>query len=321
VDADAGPGYGPVGFDYKWSTGYLFQTNAVFDLEALRDYQYDEIREAWLSFKEVVQARHSTYTAGDSCVSAVEAVRSGAREHNLYDFYEGAWIGVQSEGSIDEPVSVLWAVERWLAGEWPNQGLVLRGHDESFDIDNDEYDLRSCMSRVSDFELRLVLANKVLTKDVLVDANLDTGGFQSPNPASAIGSGLTERVSGPTPTPTPRPTLPELSVTSIQARGKKVNSGSDCDPGDNTVLATIKNGGGQRAGQFSVRLQVDGKDEGSERVPGLDSDKDTVVEFEKVDLDKGERTLRVIADADQQVTEAAEGNNVRELKVMCQDEG
>jgi hypothetical protein len=176
------------------------------------------------------------------------------------------------------------------------------------------------MSRVSDFKLRLVLANTVLTREAVVDSSLSSGAFQPRDPSSAINTGLTERVSGPTPTPTPRPTTAELAATSVQVRGKKVAAGTDCDPGDNHVLATIKNSGGQRAGQFSVRLQVDGKDEGSESVSGLDPDKELVVEFDNVDLDKGERTLRVIVDADQQIVEASETNNVREIKVQCQNE-
>ena len=164
-----------------------------------------------------------------------------------------------------------------------------------------------------------------------------------PEVEGPAGASTTVQVDGSTTSAAPKPTTPgggaemqpagqggsaatkpvqpaDLVISSLQVRGRGVNAGSECHPGDNRVLVTVRNAGAQPAAAFAVRLQVDGDDVDDEReVAGLEAGKETTVTFERVRVRSGEREFRATADAERKVTEGDEGNNSREMKARCRD--
>lgn len=114
----------------------------------------------------------------------------------------------------------------------------------------------------------------------------------------------------------------DVEVTSFVVEGKHADDVSDCDPGKNSIYAVVRNKGGAAAGPFAVRMLADGEEpnDGTETVGGLDAGQETVVTFQKVKLNDGSHTLKVIADADYALDDADMGNNYQETSVSCAKE-
>jgi hypothetical protein len=127
----------------------------------------------------------------------------------------------------------------------------------------------------------------------------------------------------PTPTPTPSAALPDLTVGAIRVNGRVPDGKDDCTDGRNDVAVVVKNGGTGKAGDFVVRLVVDGdsgaaKDE--EVGDGLDAGQEHEVRFDDVRLRKGERTLTAVADATKGIAESKEDNNELTVTAQCKDD-
>lgn len=208
-------------------------------------------------------------------------------------------------GDVRETSSARWstnvqpAVQDWADGSRGNHGLILAPFDEP-----EAQPDTQCHTYLSEFQLDISFTYTDLAPIEDVSEALEPGVRIGPQ-------------GGPTRTPPPRP-LPDLVVSSVQVRGRDVTTGNECRRGENRVLAVVRNTGGQTAGPFAVRLQVDGKDEGIENIASLDGGRETVALFDKVDLKRGERILRLIADTNLQVTESNETNNVLETRVQCE---
>jgi hypothetical protein len=110
---------------------------------------------------------------------------------------------------------------------------------------------------------------------------------------------------------------PDLKLSGLSVRGKGVNSGSDCDPGKNTIEVQVENGGSALADDFRVRLLVDGSEVDSEKIDKLDPGKKESVGFKDVELRSGQRTIKVVADSGASVAESSESNNELQMQVSC----
>jgi hypothetical protein len=110
---------------------------------------------------------------------------------------------------------------------------------------------------------------------------------------------------------------PDLKLSGLSVRGKGVNSGSDCDPGKNTIHVQVENAGSVLAQDFRVRLLVDGSEVDSEKIDKLDAGKKESVEFKDVELKSGQRTIKAVADASASVAESSESNNELQMQVSC----
>ncbi len=91
----------------------------------------------------------------------------------------------------------------------------------------------------------------------------------------------------PSATPTPSPALPDLTVSAIRVRGQVPDGKDDCKKGRNDVAVLVKNAGAAKAGEFAVRLVVDG-DSGAAKeekvADGLEAGKELEVRFDDVRL-------------------------------------
>lgn len=118
---------------------------------------------------------------------------------------------------------------------------------------------------------------------------------------------------------------PDLIASSIEVEGKDPDGNSDCDPGKNLVTAIIYNKGYADAGPFVARLLVDDDDpkDDEEFVTALARDAQTIATFFKIKMKKGTHLLRVTVDADSEVDEYVEDNNIAELTINCikEDDG
>jgi subtilase family serine protease len=96
--------------------------------------------------------------------------------------------------------------------------------------------------------------------------------------------------------------------------------GSDTCKGDagNYVLAKIKNSGQVAAGQFTVRLAVNGNLKQEQvYVQGLSAGPTIDVKLPTDDLNSGPQSVKVLADGDNEVSESDEGNNGKEVTADC----
>jgi subtilase family serine protease len=105
-------------------------------------------------------------------------------------------------------------------------------------------------------------------------------------------------------------------------KGKDATGQNDCDPGRNDVTVAIRNDGDTAATSIAVRLVIDDDDDGSLRtVSSLDPGKETNVEFNRVELKKGQRQLTAAVDPHKLIAESSEDNNELKISVRCKDEG
>ncbi len=324
-----------VGFVHTGGQAYLYQGQVWFNLESLRQQRVATIRQATFRYREFI--RHREGMGEPSCIRDLNLVTPNQRDDQLYDYY------ADSFGHLsDDSWLVTRAVDGWFSGRTENHGFVLRGFDESANPDSDPW---GCLSHVTDFELRVVAeVDQLDFTDTLENVrNRPGGGLEAPtrlgglDPTRPVGSipgqpggamvegraadaATTVQVDEQK-TAEAKPVQPaDLVVTSLQVRGKGVNAGSECRPGENRVLVTVQNAGAQPAAAFAVLLQVDGDDRGDPReVAGLEAGAETVVTFEGVRVRSGEREFRAIADVNLELAEGDEGNNVRLLKVECRD--
>jgi subtilase family serine protease len=109
----------------------------------------------------------------------------------------------------------------------------------------------------------------------------------------------------------------DLTVSAIKVNGQVPDGEEDCKPGKNSVTVTVKNGGKDAAGLFTTRLTVDGVDVAEQSAVDLPSGQEQEIRFEGVQLKNGEHTLTVLADANSQVAETGEANNVRTVTARC----
>jgi subtilase family serine protease len=116
---------------------------------------------------------------------------------------------------------------------------------------------------------------------------------------------------------------PDLTVSAVRVRGQVPDGKDDCKQGRNDVSVLVKNTGAVKAGDFRVRLVVDG-DSGTARdevlVDGLEAGKEHEVRFDDVRLNEGERTLLVTADATTGIAESTEDNNELKVTARCKDD-
>lgn len=291
------------------------QIRVTFNLAPLRRYQGVEVSRTDLHFN-VSGGSYSNnkWLGAEHCTRRVLVAEADDPVGGLFP-----WLteGSRSDGisSLRDRSSVTWwwpldlqksVVEHWLGGGWSNHGLVIdpvfdEEHNRSSEVENS-----GCVTALREFRLKVRFSYRDL-------APIDDPDAAILLPGGRIGTDV------PVVPAESKPKQADLVVPSVQVRGKKVTSGSNCDPGDSTVLATIRNIGDERAGPFGVRLQVDGVDRLVAPLPGLDAGGEQVAVFEKVRLEKGDRTLRLIADVNGQVTESDEANNVLEQKVSCRD--
>jgi hypothetical protein len=114
----------------------------------------------------------------------------------------------------------------------------------------------------------------------------------------------------------------DLTLKSIRVKGKDATGQNDCDPGRNDVTVAIRNDGDNAATSIAVRLVIDDDDDGSLRtVSSLDPGKETNVEFNRVELKKGQRQLTAAVDPQKLIAESSEDNSELKISVRCKDEG
>lgn len=116
----------------------------------------------------------------------------------------------------------------------------------------------------------------------------------------------------------PAPTEADLMVDMVSVWGKEPLS--DCDPGKNTVVVRVKNGGSKASGPFAVRVVLDDDDTDEDTVPGLDAGKTVDVTFNKVRFKKGNHEIQAQADARSAIAESNEINNTKTVTVTCRDQ-
>jgi hypothetical protein len=124
------------------------------------------------------------------------------------------------------------------------------------------------------------------------------------------------------PTPTPSPALPDLTISAIKVNGQVPDGKDDCKDGKNAVTVAVKNASTADAGDFVVRLVVDGDQGNAEEkdVNGLVAGQEQVVKFEDLRLKEGPRSLAATADPQNGITESNEGNNTLQVTAHCGDD-
>lgn len=111
----------------------------------------------------------------------------------------------------------------------------------------------------------------------------------------------------------------DLAVTSIKVKDKGANGKSDCDPGKNDIVVNVKNLGDGKVSNLVVRLKVDDDDPVEKSLPSLDSGNDANVDFNNLQLNKGERKLSATVDTKEPLGETSDSNNTMKSTVNCQD--
>ena len=123
------------------------------------------------------------------------------------------------------------------------------------------------------------------------------------------------------PTPTPVSARPDLTVDAIKVNGRVPDGKDDCADGKNEVTVVVKNQGASKAGDFVVRLVVDGDDgDASEKevADGLDAGEEVQLKFGDVRLKEGRRVLAATADPTTGIAESDEANNTLKVTARCQ---
>jgi hypothetical protein len=109
----------------------------------------------------------------------------------------------------------------------------------------------------------------------------------------------------------------DLTVGAIKVNGQAPDGKDDCKPGKNAVAVTLKLDGKNPSGLFTTRLTVDGVDVAEESALGLELGQEHEARFEGIELKKGEHKLTALADANREVTETNEDNNVLTVTARC----
>lgn len=109
----------------------------------------------------------------------------------------------------------------------------------------------------------------------------------------------------------------DLSVAAIRVNGRVPDGKNRCKDGKNLVGVVVKNVGMADAGEFTVRLVVDGGESAEKVVGNLGTGEEQEIRFADVRLKKGEHTLTARADGDGEVVEAREGTNERTVTATC----
>jgi subtilase family serine protease len=158
---------------------------------------------------------------------------------------------------------------------------------------------------------------------------LNNVGVHTVEAVAAAAAETASGVPGAVPSPEPNRSVaqarqsgaqPDLSVYAIKVNGQAPDGKNDCNVGKNDVIVVVKNGGTGEAGSFTTRLIVDG-DETDATVDNVRAGEEREVRFENVQLKKGERTLKAIADAERTIDETREENNDFKVSARCTDGG
>jgi hypothetical protein len=122
------------------------------------------------------------------------------------------------------------------------------------------------------------------------------------------------------PTAEPAKAQADLTITAIRVNGQAPDGKNDCKDGKNAVTIVVKNQGTKKAGDFTVRLVVDG-DNGTAReeelADGLAAGQEHEIHFDGVRLKKGERTLLAIADPSKGIGDSKDDNNELTATARC----
>jgi len=114
----------------------------------------------------------------------------------------------------------------------------------------------------------------------------------------------------------------DLTASAIRVRGQIPDGKDDCKDGKNDVAVVVKNAGAAKAGDFAVRLVVDGNSGAAKEeflADGLDAGQEREVRFDDVRLKKGEHTLAASLDSEGTVAESNENNNELKVTAGCHD--
>jgi hypothetical protein len=114
----------------------------------------------------------------------------------------------------------------------------------------------------------------------------------------------------------------DLVIQAIAVKGKRPNTLSDCDPGENDVVVTVTNQGTGTSAAFAVRLLVDDESVSAmeQSVPTLAAGASADIRFNDLQLKKGEHLLEASADDRNAVAESQEDNNRSTVAVQCKSE-
>lgn len=149
--------------------------------------------------------------------------------------------------------------------------------------------------------------NNILKQTYVGTGVAATQSSQSPStplPQSASTTPVLSSASGPA----------DLSVRELKVNGRAPSDKAACKDGKATVTVVVKNDGETKADGVTVRLAVDGKRTGEQKVDGLDPGKEREVRFEQVSLKQGAHTLRATVSA------ADEERDSRDVTVRCSDD-
>jgi hypothetical protein len=173
------------------------------------------------------------------------------------------------------------------------------------DLSNNE--MRSTHTRTVLDDIRVPLGQI----GVLETATTDAGPFGGPAQTSPGQVVQTQPGSAPVSKETvagPPGAEMKLSVTGIKVKG-------DCEAGKNDVAVTVRNQGSARVQDLIVTLDVDGDDGKEKSLAGLDAGRDATVDFDDVQLKKGDRKLTASVASRGSVKDRAEDTET----VNCED--
>ena len=107
-------------------------------------------------------------------------------------------------------------------------------------------------------------------------------------------------------------------MKAIKVNGQAPDGKNDCMISQNDLTVVVKNGGKGDAGSFAVRLTVDGDDLDA-TVESVRAGEEREVAFDKVQLKKGEHSLKAVADPDHALAESKDNNNELKVSARCSD--
>jgi hypothetical protein len=109
----------------------------------------------------------------------------------------------------------------------------------------------------------------------------------------------------------------DLTVGAIKVNGQAPDGKYDCKAGKNAVAVTLKINGTSVSGLFTTRLTVDGVDVAEQSAVGLEPGPEHEVRFENIEIKKGEHKLTALVDANREIAETDEDNNVLTVTARC----
>jgi hypothetical protein len=141
----------------------------------------------------------------------------------------------------------------------------------------------------------------------------DTGG------TSTTGAPL--RPAGGRPPVVPKPTLTEIPPADLSVGDVKIEArdGGRCviRGSRNSVFVTVVNGGGRNSGQVRVEVRAGGQERGDRTIDGVGAGAERVVQIGDVGIAEGERSITVVLDPDNKVSEGNEANNSKTVEIDC----